>query len=133
MSSTIVTDTPAMTTMPLGAASQNATAPETPTTIDFKAAPPVAQVSPARRWWLIGGAIVGSIALSTVATALATVFARRLSQPRRRIGELRSWRYGVRHIRAPRGGSVWVAYTYRLPRVRIHLPQSALPTAWRRR
>jgi hypothetical protein len=133
MSSTIVTDTPAMTTMPVDAAAQNATASETPTVIDFKATTPVAQAPPARRWWLIGAAVGGSIALSTVATALATVFARRLSQPRRRVGGLRSWRYGVRHIRASRGGSVWVAYTYRLPRVRIHLPQSALPTAWRRR
>jgi hypothetical protein len=133
MSSTIVTDTPAMTTMPVDAAAQNATASETPTVIDFKAATPVAQVPPARRWWLIGAAIGGSIALSTVATALATVISRRLSPPRRQVGGLRSWRFGVRHIRAPRGGAVWVAYTYRLPQMRIHLPQSALPTAWRRR
>src|SRR5690348_9634406 len=104
MSSTIVTDTPAMTTMPLDATTQTATASEKPIIFDFKAAPQVAQVSPARQWWLIGGAVGGSIALSTVATAMATVFARRLSQPRRRVGGLRSWRYGVRHIRASRGG-----------------------------
>src|SRR5215831_5987819 len=99
MSSTIVADTPAMTTMPVGAATHDATASETPTIIDFEATPPVAQVSPARRWWLIGGAVGGSIALSTVATTLATVIARRLSRPKRRNDGLRSWRFGVRHIR----------------------------------
>jgi len=122
-----------MTTMPVGAADQNTVTSETPTIIDFDAAAPIAQVSPARRWWLIGATVGGSIALSTVATAMATVIARRLSQPRRRVGGLRSWRYGVRRIRAPRGGAVWVAYTYRLPHMRIHLPQSALSTAVRGR
>lgn len=132
MTSTVVTETPdtATVTIPTDTAAERAASPETPTIIDFKDIPPIAEVSPARRWWLIGGSIAGSIVFSTVATVLARVVTKRLSQPRQLMSAPLTRRFGVRHIRASRGASAWIVYTYRLPQMRVRLPRLAFLTGW---
>jgi hypothetical protein len=35
-------------------------------------------------------------------------------------------RYGLRHVATPRGGTAWLAYTYRLPDLRVRFPEMTL-------
>jgi hypothetical protein len=100
---------------------------EPSTVIDFKDTPMSGQRLATRRWRLIGGVVGGSIALATAATVLANAIAKRPAEPRRRFGARPVRRFGVRHVAAPRGGSAWLAYTYRLPDLRVRLPEMALP------
>lgn len=101
---------------------------ETPTVIDFNAAAEEVTARPQlldrlpQRWGLIAGAMGGSIALATAATVLTTVIARRRAEPRRLLGVRPFWRFGMRHVQTPRGGSAWLGYVYRTPDLRMRLP-----------
>jgi hypothetical protein len=96
------------------------------TVIDFKEIPTTAQRPSARQWWLVGGVIGGSIALATVATVVANLIATRPTVSRQLFGTRPMRRYGLRHVATPRGGTAWLAYTYRLPDLRVQLPEMAL-------
>ncbi len=97
------------------------------TVIDFKESPTTAQRPTARQWLLVGGVVGGSIALATAATIVATVIAKRPAAPRQLFGPRPVRRYGMRHMSTPRGGAAWLAYTYRLPDLRVRLPEMKLP------
>jgi hypothetical protein len=102
------------------------------TVIDFKEIPktaqrPTAQQPMTRRWWLIGGLVGASIALATAATVVANVIAKRPTGPRQFFGVRPVRRYGMRHVATPRGGTAWLAYSYRLPDLRVRLPEMTLP------
>jgi hypothetical protein len=97
------------------------------TVIDFKESPTTAQRPTARQWWLVGGIVSGSIALATVATVVANVIAKRPTRPSQFFGVRPGRRFGMRHMATPRGGTVWLAYTYRLPDLRVRLPEMTLP------
>jgi hypothetical protein len=97
------------------------------TVTDFKETPPTAQRPTARHWWLAGGVVGGSIALATAATVVANVIAKRPAAPRQLFGVRPVRRYGMRHMATPRGGTAWLAYTYRLPDLRVRLPEMTLP------
>jgi hypothetical protein len=98
------------------------------TVIDFKEIPTTAQRPSARHWWLVGGVIGGSIALATVATVVAHLIATRPTVSRQLFGTRPMRRYGLRHVATPRGGTAWLAYTYRLPDLRVQLPEMTLRT-----
>jgi|GEM_PF-2903491 len=96
------------------------------TVIDFKEIPRTAQRPTARQWWLVGGVIGGSIALATAATVVAHLIAKRPTVSRLLFGTRPMRRYGLRHVVTPRGGTAWLAYTYRLPDLRVQLPEMTL-------
>jgi hypothetical protein len=100
---------------------------EIPTTVQR---PPTEQVTvrpSAPRWWLIGGLVGGSIVLATAAMVAANVLAKRGARPRHLFGVRPVRRFGMRHVATPRGGTAWLAYTYRLPDLRVRLPEMTLP------
>ena len=96
------------------------------TVIDFKEIPTAAQRPSARQWWLMGEVIGGSIALATAATVVANLIAKRPTVSRQLFGTRPMRRYGLRHVATPRGGTAWLAYTYRLPDLRVQLPEMTL-------
>ena len=96
------------------------------TAIDFKEIPTTAQRPSARQWWLVGGVISGSIVLATAATVVANRIAKRPTVSRQLFGVRPVRRYGLRHVATPRGGIAWLAYTYRLPDLRVRLPEMTL-------
>ena len=104
------------------------TATDTATVIDFNEPPTSAQQPTTRRWWLIGGLIGGSIALASAATVVTNVIVNRRAGSRPLFGVRPVRRYGLRHVGTPRGGAAWVAYTYRLPDLRVRLPEMRLPS-----
>lgn len=104
------------------------TATDTAIVIDFNETPATAMQPTPRRWWLIGGLIGGSIALATTATVVTNVIVNRRAGSRQLFGVRPVRRYGLRHVETPRGGAAWVAYTYRLPDLRVRLPEMRLPT-----
>jgi hypothetical protein len=104
------------------------TATDTATVIDFNETPATALQPTTRRWWVIGGLLGGSIALATTATAVANVIVNRRAGSRQLFGVRPVRRYGLRHVATPRGGAAWVAYTYRLPDLRVRLPEMRLPS-----
>ena len=104
------------------------TATDTVTVIDFNDTPTTAQQPTPRRWWLIGGLLGGSIALASAATVVTSVIVSRRAGSRPLFGVRPVRRYGLRHVATPRGGVAWVAYTYRLPDLRVRLPEMRLPS-----
>ncbi len=96
------------------------------TVIDFKEIPTTAQRPATRQWWLMGEVIGGSIALATAATVVANRIAKRPTASRQLFGTRPMRRYGLRHVATPRGGTAWLAYTYRLPDLRVQLPVMTL-------
>jgi hypothetical protein len=96
------------------------------TVIDFTEIPTTAQRPSARQWWLVGGVIGGLIALATAATVVTNALVKRRRAPRQLFGVRPVRRYGLRHVATPRGGIAWLAYTYRLPDLRVQLPEMTL-------
>ncbi len=96
------------------------------TAIGFKEIPTAGQRPSARQWWLVGGGISGSIVLATAATVVANRIAKRPTVSRQLFDVRPVRRYGLRHVATPRGEIAWLAYTYRLPDVRVRLPEMTL-------
>jgi hypothetical protein len=96
------------------------------TVIDFKEIPTTAQRPSARQWWLVGGVIGESIALATAATVVTNALVKRRQEPRQLFNVRPVRRYGLRHVATPRGGTAWLAYTYRLPDSRVRFPEMTL-------
>ena len=98
---------------------------ETPTVIEFegdtKERTPLMERLP-QRWALIAGLVGGSIALATTVTLVTNAIVRRRTATSRMFGLRPVWRYGVRRVKTPRGGSAWVGYVYRTPDLRVWLP-----------
>jgi hypothetical protein len=98
---------------------------ETPTVIEFggdtKERTPLMERLP-QRWALIAGLVGGSIALATTVTVVTNAIVRRRTATSRVFGLRPVRRYGMRHVKTPRGGSAWVGYVYRTPDLRMRLP-----------
>jgi hypothetical protein len=121
---TLTPDTPDTDTSTLSGKAGSMTT-ETPTVIDFSSVAIEREQFLDRlpqRWWLIAGVVGGSLALSTTATVVANVIARRRAALGKVYGFRPIRRFGLRRLETPRGGAAWLAYMYRTPDLRMRLP-----------